>query len=61
MEVFNILFGVSLILVSIIISIIQIREGVYKKNGGANIGDVKLTIAGLFAILGGLYFLISSF
>ena len=61
MDVLNILIGVSLILVSIIISIIQIREGVFKKKGGATIGDVKLTIAGLFSILGGLCLLISAF
>jgi hypothetical protein len=61
MDVFNILIGVSLILVSIIIFIIQIREGVYKKKGGSTIGNIKLTIAGLFSILGGLYLLISAF
>ncbi|SHM88028.1 hypothetical protein SAMN04488057_104201 [Cyclobacterium lianum] len=61
MDIFNILIGLSLMFVSIIISIIQIREGVFKKKGGATIGDVKLTIAGLFSILGGLYLLISAF
>lgn len=61
MDIFSMLFGVCLILVSIIIFTIQIREGVYKKKGGATIGDVKLTIAGLFSVLGGLYFLISAF
>lgn len=61
MDVFNVLIGVALVLVSIIIFIIQNRDGVYKKKGGATIGDVKLTIAGLFSILGGLYLLISAF
>ncbi len=36
MDVFNILIGVSLILVSIIVFIIQIREGVYKKKRGGH-------------------------
>lgn len=61
MDVFNSLIGVLFILVSIIILIIQIRGGVYKKKGGVTIGDVKLSIAGLFSILGGLYLLIIAF
>jgi hypothetical protein len=59
MDLFNILIGISFILVSLIIFIIQIREGAYKNKDGATIGDVKLTYAGLFSFLGGLYFLIN--
>lgn len=53
--------GVSLILVSIIIFIIQIRERANRKKESFSIGDVKLTFAGLFSFLGGLYLLISAF
>ena len=55
------LIGALLILVSIIISIIQIREGANRKNEGFTIGDVKLIFAGLFSFLGGLYLFISAF
>jgi hypothetical protein len=58
MEVFNLLISICLILVSIIIFLFQIREGVFNKKGIITIGDIKLTIAGFFSFLGGLYLLI---
>ncbi len=61
MDIFNMLIGALLILVSIIIFIIQIREGANSKNDGFTIGDVKLIFAGLFSFLGGLYLFISAF
>ncbi len=56
----NILLGISLILGSLIIFSIQIRQ-TYKYKESFTIGDVKLTFAGLFSFLGGLYLLINSF
>jgi len=61
MDVFNMLIGMSLILVSIIIFITQMREGVYSKKRVSFIGDVKLTVSGLFSLLGSIYFLIIAF
>lgn len=55
------LIGVSLILVSIIILIVQVRDKAYMEKEGFSIGNVKLSFAGVASFLGGLYFLINSF
>ena len=61
MDIFRMLMGICFILVSIIILIIQIRDGTYLTKEESHIGDVKLTFAGLMSLVGGLYYLITSF
>jgi len=54
------LIGVLLILVSIIIFIIQIRDKAYIKEE-FHMGNVNIYYAGIVSLLAGLYFFISSF
>tara|TARA_R110001592_G_scaffold96331_2_gene276701 strand:- start:100984 stop:101166 length:183 start_codon:yes stop_codon:yes gene_type:complete len=60
MDVFNMLIGVLLILISIIIFIIQVRDKAYNKED-FHMGNVNIYYAGIVSFLAGLYFFISSF
>ena len=54
------LIGVSLILVSIIIFIIQIRDKAYTKKE-FHMGNINIYYAAMVSLLAGLYFFISAF
>ena len=60
MDIFNMLFGVCLILISIIIFVIQIRDKAYTKKE-FHMGNVNIYYAGIASLLAGLYFFISAF
>jgi hypothetical protein len=59
MNYYNFLLGPLLVIGGMLILIIQWNNGQYKK-GLLNNGVVHLTFGGVFAILGGLYLIISS-
>ncbi|GAB2608543.1 hypothetical protein GCM10026987_02900 [Belliella aquatica] len=60
MNIFEMLFGIGLISISIIIFIIQIREKAYTRKK-FNTGNVNIYYSGVVAFLAGMYFLINSF
>ncbi|AFL84624.1 hypothetical protein Belba_2051 [Belliella baltica DSM 15883] len=60
MDIFNMLIGILLILISIIIFIIQIRDKAYKRDD-FNMGNVNIYYAGIVAFLAGMYFFFTSF
>ncbi len=60
MDYYNFLLGVLLIIGGVLILIFQLNNGHYRK-GILNNGVVHITFGGLFAILGGLYFVFTAF
>ena len=61
MDFFELILGLLFFLFGLILLIIQVREGVFSRKGRINSGDVKIFYAITVAILGGLYFIFSSF
>ncbi|SMP34030.1 hypothetical protein SAMN06265367_10955 [Algoriphagus winogradskyi] len=60
MDSFRFFIGLCFILISIIVFIIQYRDNAFNKKGWTS-GDVKLFYAGISALLGGIYFIHTSF
>lgn len=61
MDFFELILGLLFFLFGLILLIIQVREGVFSGKERINSGDVKIFYAITVAILGGLYFIFSSF
>ena len=61
MDFFELILGLLFFLFGLILLIIQVREGGFSGKEGINSGDVRIFYAITFAILGGLYFIFSSF
>ncbi|MDR7129102.1 amino acid transporter [Algoriphagus sp. 4150] len=60
MDSFTFFIGFCFILISVIIFVTQFRDRAFSKKEFI-VGDVKIFCAGIFALLGGLYFIIKSF
>jgi len=60
MDVFRMLMGVCLVIISIIIFIIQINNKAYTKDE-FNMGNVNIYYVGIASLLLGLYLFITSF
>jgi hypothetical protein len=61
MDVYRFSIGILFFIVGILLFVIQYREGVYSKKEKVNIGDIRLFFAGVFGVLGGGYFVFTSF
>jgi hypothetical protein len=61
MDVFRFSIGVLFFLFGLILFVIQYREGVYSRKAKVNSGDIRLFFAGVWGVLGGGYFVFTSF
>jgi hypothetical protein len=61
MDVYRFSIGILFFIVGILLILIQYREGVYSNKEKVNPGDIRLFFAGVFGVLGGWYFVFTSF